>query len=96
VVAWQLGELLGPGPTQEQITDVGARVTTPLSLGSPAALAVAPFMAVLAYVVAVLTAHDDGLGRTGEIPHAEGQLPSVPVPGPDRPLVDVPPGGPTA
>ena len=99
VGAWQLGELLGPGPTPEQIADVGARVTTPLSLGSPAALAVAPFMAVLAYVVAVLTAHDDGLGRTGETPYPEGQLPTVPVPpvpGPDRPLVDVPPGGPTA
>ena len=64
-VAWQVGELLGPGPTEAQLADVGAVVTTSLTLGSPAALAVAPFTAVLAYVVAVLTTDDDGLGRTG-------------------------------
>lgn len=65
VVAWQVGELLGPGPTEEQLADVGTVVTTSLTLGSPAALAVAPFMAVLAYVVGVLITDDDGLGRTG-------------------------------
>ena len=48
VVAWQVGEMLGVGPTKRQIADVGARVTASLPLGSPAALAVAPFMAVLA------------------------------------------------
>ena len=97
VVAWQLGEALGVGPTKEQIADVGARVTTSLTLGSPAALAVAPFMAVLAYVVATLTAHDDGLGRAAEAARPGGQVPSAAgtaVPGPERPLVDVPPAGP--
>jgi hypothetical protein len=63
VVGWQVGELLGAGPTEAQIADVGAVVTTSLTLGSPAAIAVAPFTTVLAYVVAVLMAHDDGLGR---------------------------------
>jgi hypothetical protein len=96
VVAWQVGEMLGVGPTKEQIADVGARVTTSLTLGSPAALAVAPFMAVLAYVLATLTSHDDGLGRTGGggRPGAQAPPPGPPVPGPDRPLVDVPPAGP--
>jgi hypothetical protein len=96
VVAWQVGELLGAGPTEAQITDVGAVVTTPLTLGSPAAIAVASFTAVLAYVLGVLTVHDDGLGRTGEAPHA-GEPPSAVGPaatGPERPLVDVPPAGP--
>jgi hypothetical protein len=93
VVAWQVGEMLGAGPTQAQIEDVGALVTTSLTLGSPAALAVAPFMAVLAYVVAALTSHDDGLGRTPEPASAAGQLSTAgpSVAGPERPLVDVPP-----
>lgn len=95
VVAWQVGEVLGVGPTQAQIEDVGALVTTSLSLGSPAALAVAPFMAVLAYVVAALTSHDDGLGRTADPADPGGQVPAYPVaPGPERPLVDVPPARP--
>jgi hypothetical protein len=93
-IAWQVGELLGVGPTAAQIADVGAVVTTSLTLGSPAAIAVAPFMAVLAYVLGVLTAHDDGLGRTGESSSADelssGAGPAVA--GPERPLVDVPPG----
>ncbi len=96
VVAWQVGELLGAGPTEAQLTDVGAVVTTPLTLGSPAAIAVASFTAVLAYVLGVLTVHDDGLGRTGEAAPA-GEPPSAAGPavaGPERPLVDVPPARP--
>jgi hypothetical protein len=64
VVAWQLGELLGAGPSEAQLAEVGARVTTSLTLGSVAALAVAPFGAMLAYVVGVLSSPDDGLGRS--------------------------------
>lgn len=67
VVAWQVGEVLGAGPTQAQIEDVGSLVTTSLTLGSPAALAVAPFMAVLAYVVRALMSDDDGLGRSRDL-----------------------------
>jgi CDP-diglyceride synthetase len=101
VVAWQVGELLGAGPTKAQLAAVGARVTTSLTLGSPAALAVATFTALLAYVVAVLYAPDDDLGRTepdrtepdraGAGPSAAGTDPeAVPV---ERPLVEVPPPG---
>jgi len=64
VVAWQVGELLGAGPSETQLADVGARVTTSLTLSSPAAMALAPFTALLAYVAAVLYTPDDGLGRT--------------------------------
>lgn len=64
VVAWQVGELLGAGPSEAELADVGSRVTTSLTLGSPAAMALAPFAALLAYVAAVLYARDDGLGRT--------------------------------
>lgn len=81
-VAWQLGELLGAGPTQAQLSDVGRVVTTPLRLGSLPALALAPFAALLAYLVPVITAHRDDLGRTpgpaldGRTPvRSEGSLP---------------------
>ena len=103
VVAWQLGELLGVGPTEAQLADVGARVTTPLRLGSLPALAVAPFTAVLAYLVPVVVAREDGLGRESEGDPAGG---SGSEPGPDvdaagadaddRDLVAPPPGRPSA
>lgn len=64
VVAWQVGELLGGGPSEAELADAGARVTTSLTLGSLPGMAVAPFTALLAYVAAVLYAPDDGLGRT--------------------------------
>lgn len=63
-VAWQVGELLGAGPSAAELADVGVRVTTSLTLGSLPAMALAPFAAVLAYVGPVLLAGDDGLGRT--------------------------------
>jgi hypothetical protein len=95
VVAWQVGELLGAGPTEAQLAEVGAVVTTSLTLGSPAAVAVAPFTAVLAYVVAAILTHDDGLGRTAAAAHERPPAAAgPPVAGPERPLVDVPPAWP--
>jgi hypothetical protein len=73
-VAWQLGELLGAGPTEADLTAVGGVVTTSLTLGSLPALAVGPFTAVLAYVVAVLYVADDGLGRVSVDGHGGGEL----------------------
>lgn len=77
VVAWQLGELLGAGPSRAELADVGTVVTTSLSLGSLPALAFAPFAAVLAYLVPVLTAHHDDLGRTPDPAPAEAPLPAA-------------------
>jgi hypothetical protein len=62
-VAWQVGELLGPGPTKAALRHVGGRVTTGLTLGSLPALAVGPFLAVLVYLVAALFVRSDALGR---------------------------------
>jgi hypothetical protein len=73
-VAWQLGEVLGAGPTQADLTAVGGVVTTSLTLGSLSALAIGPFTAVLAYVVAVLYVADDGLGRLSVDGHGGGEL----------------------
>jgi hypothetical protein len=68
VVAWQVGELLGPAPTRAELADVGRVVTTPLRLSAVPALAVAPFGAVLAYLVGTLVTRGDDLGRTGAPP----------------------------
>jgi hypothetical protein len=62
-VAWLVGDLLGGGPSQEELDTVGAVVTTGLHLNATAALAVAPFAAVLAYLLGVVVNADDGLGR---------------------------------
>ncbi|WP_139228723.1 LPXTG cell wall anchor domain-containing protein [Blastococcus tunisiensis] len=70
IVAWQVGELLGAGPTESELADVGAVVTTSLTLGSLPALALAPVTALIVYVAAVLHAPDDGLGRTEPEPAA--------------------------
>lgn len=63
-VAWLVGELIGDGPTEAELAAVGGVVTTGLDLGATAALAVAPFMALLVYVLGVIINADDGLGRT--------------------------------
>ncbi len=96
VVAWQLGEFLGTGPSEVQLSEVGARVTSSLTLGSLPALVLAPFTALLAYVAAVLHAPRDDLGRTdpdSEVPAwPVPEVSAEPLPG-ERPLVDVPPPG---
>jgi hypothetical protein len=96
VVAWQVGELLGAGPTKAELADVGAVVTTALRLASLPALAVAPFAALFAYLGGVLHAAHDDLGRIepgrSGPPGSGGPAPFPP--GEERSLVDVPPSGP--
>jgi LPXTG-motif cell wall-anchored protein len=101
-VAWQLGQLLGSGPSAAELEEVGSQVTTSLTLGSLPALAVAPFTAIAAYLVAVLYAPDDGLGRSEPhvdrpvwTPESEAGLPVPdrrPLPD-ERPLPEGPPPG---
>lgn len=75
-VAWLVGELLGGGPSEEELTAVGGVVTTGLELGATAALAVAPFVALLVYLLGVIINADDGLGRLAD-PPAAGPGPSL-------------------
>jgi hypothetical protein len=92
VVAWQLGELLGAGPTHAQLADVGTVVTTRLALGSPPALALAPFAALLAYLVPVITVHRDDLGRTPDPDRSIAAQEATSGALDERPLENVPPG----
>jgi Protein of unknown function (DUF2567) len=82
VVAWQLGELVGQPPTKAELAQVGATVTTALSLRATAALAVGPFVAVLTYLVAAALTSSDDLGRTGPALPEAPRLPLPPVPPP--------------
>jgi hypothetical protein len=81
VVAWQLGEWAGPAPTDAQLDAVGTTITTALSLGATAALAVGPFVAVLVYLIgSTLTSRED-LGRPDPAPEPlRPPLPPVPPP----------------
>jgi LPXTG-motif cell wall-anchored protein len=92
VVAWRLGEWAGPRATDAQLADVGSRVTTALSLRATAALAVAPFVAVLAYLLATALTPSDDLGRDDAAETSE------PMVAPDEhvrpPLPPVPPSAP--
>lgn len=72
VVAWQLGHLLGPSPTQDELADVGARVTTGLNLHTYTALLVAPFVLLLVHVIMASATADDELNRS-----PRGQQPPV-------------------
>jgi LPXTG-motif cell wall-anchored protein len=98
LVAWQLGQLLGAGPSEAELADVGRVVTTALELGSPPALAVAPFTAMLAYLLGVLYVRGDDLERAGEPiggrSPADGADVATAPDDPARPdLVETPPPG---
>lgn len=62
-LAWQLGELLGPGPSPAALRHVGAKVTTGLHLESWPALAIGPAVALLAYFIAAALNGQEDLGR---------------------------------
>ncbi len=68
VIAWQLGELLGPGPSEADLTRLDAVLTTPLRLSALPAVAAAPFSALLAYLLGVTVTRTDDLGRAGRDP----------------------------
>ena len=80
VVAWRLGELLGPPPTKAELGHLGAHVTTALHLAALPALAVGPFAAVLVYVLGSLWNRSDDLGRRPAVApdaDADGDAPAA-------------------
>ena len=65
LVAWQLGEALAPSPPDADLQTGGDVVKSGLGLAStPAALMVAPFAAVLAYVAGTLIVSGEDLNRS--------------------------------
>jgi hypothetical protein len=71
-LAWLVGDQLGDGPSAAELAHVGGIVTSRLGLGSGAALAVAPFVALLVYLLGVIINADDGLGRGDDEPALTG------------------------
>ncbi len=65
LVTWQVGTLLGPGPSAEELAEIGAVVVGPLGLRAYGVLVVAPFMAVAGYLLAVCFAPRDDLRAAG-------------------------------
>ena len=84
--AWQVGELLGAGPSEAELAGVGNVVTTSLTFSALPGLAVAPFAAVLTYLVGVLYVAEDSLNRAGPV-RAPATVEGPPLPD-DRPLAE--------
>lgn len=63
LAAWQVGAVLGRGPSSTQLQTVDTVVTTAVDLNALAALAVGPFVAVFVYLVATVLTSQDDLGR---------------------------------
>lgn len=64
IIAWQVGELLGSGPTADELTDIGTVVTAGLELRAIPVLVGGSFLATLLYLVAVSFVAGDDLDRT--------------------------------
>jgi hypothetical protein len=86
VLAWQLGELLTPSPSEAELARVGAVVTTPVRLAALPALAAAPFSALLAYLVGVLGTRADDLGRDPGAPGAGAPVETASGAGEEQPV----------
>lgn len=94
VVAWQVGEWLGPGPSQAEQSQIGTVVTSALELRAIPVLVIGALLATLVYLVAVSFVPGDDLhparwavssGSTGSptglvelVPHAGRPAPSAP------------------
>lgn len=64
VVAWQVGEWLGSGPSEAQMAEFGAIVTPALQLRAIPVLVIGAFLATLSYLVIVCFASRDDLCRS--------------------------------
>jgi hypothetical protein len=80
VVAWRLGVLLAPRPSRAAVQHAGGTVTTGLDLGALPALAVGPFVAVLAFLIPAAYSARDDLGRVD--PRSAAALAAPPAPEP--------------
>lgn len=67
VVAWLTGSVLGPGPTPSELAEIGGIVRSPLELRAYGVLVVAPFVAVVGYLVAACFTPGDDLDRTDSV-----------------------------
>lgn len=79
LVTWQVGGLLGPRPSAEELAEIGAVVLGPLGLRAYGVLVVGPFLAVSGYLLAVCFAPRDDLRTAGSRPAAHHPPPAPPA-----------------
>lgn len=85
VVAWQVGEAIGGGPSQAQTSRIGAIVVPALHLRAIPVLVIGAFVATLTYLILVCFASRDDLQRneTGSFSSGWREPPAAPAgPGP--------------
>jgi len=97
VVAWQTGELLGTGPSEEQTAQLGSIVAPAVQLRAIPVLVIGAFLATLTYVVVACFAANDELHRRQLAAVSSGSTapPTAPTgrgPHEDWPVSSVPAG----
>ncbi len=83
LVAWQVGMLLGPGPTAAELKQTGTIVLGPLQLRAYGVLVVGPFVAVATYLLAACFTSRDDLRRSRRTASDSAPAPLRPA-GPDQ------------
>ncbi len=91
VIAWQVGELVGGGPSEEQAAQIGAILAPPLQLRAAPVLVIGAFLATLCYLILVSFAPRDDLQR-GHLDRLSSGSRERPVAGSGRGPLAAPPG----
>lgn len=80
VVAWQVGAVVGAGPSEAELSQLGSIVTPALQLRAIPVLVIGAFLATLTYLVAVCFEPRDDLGRVRSVQVSSGwsELPTGP------------------
>ena len=81
VVAWQIGEWLGSGPTEAQTSQLGTIVAPALQLRAIPVLVIGAFLATLTYLIVVCFAPSDDLQRSPTLPVNSGWMEPPTAPG---------------
>lgn len=87
VVAWQIGEWLGSGPSEAQTSQIGMIVAPALQLRAIPVLVIGAFLATLTYLIVVCFAPRDDLERTHTDSVSSGWMERPAARGGPEPLV---------
>lgn len=90
VVAWQVGEFVGSGSSEPEISQIGVIVTAPLQLRAIPVLVIGAFLATLIYLIAVSFARRDDLERRQDNSVSSGLTEPTTAAGGPEPLAELP------